>query len=64
MTRINGKVIYYWSKREKAINRTPRHMAIKEAIYPLASKLTPKQLEVEIESFKSMNPDWFIENDI
>ena len=61
-TRINGKDVYYWDNREKAINNTPRHMAIKEAIYPLASTLTPKQLKVEIEAFKSMNPDWFLDS--
>lgn len=58
-TRIDGKEIYYWDKQEKALNNTPRHMAIKEAIYPLASKLKPKELETEIDAFKSMNPDWF-----
>ena len=62
MTRIDGKEIYYWDKKEKAINNTPRHMAIRETIYPLASKLTPKQLKVEIEAFKSMNPDWFLDS--
>lgn len=36
-------------------------MAIKEAIYPLASILSPKELKVEIESFKAMNPDFFLD---
>lgn len=53
------KVIYYWSEKEKAMNRTPKHMAIKKELHPLLNNLSSKELAVKIKKFKEEHPDWF-----
>ena len=49
----------FWSEEEKEMHNTERHQIIREELYPLA-RLSPKELQKEIVSFKLRHPDLFL----